>query len=367
MKKILSLILAAAMMLTIVPAFAETTGGEAGLSDLLGSLMGGSSEAGSGSGLSDLLGSLTGGSSEGSGSGLSDLLGSLMGGLGEGGIGSGLSALLNGALDKVLEKLPPKVSAILILLKNALKNEIAKIKNNSKIGELLKSLLGKIQGTRSAEGSEGSAVADLLGMLFGGSTGEMTDGDLDKWLEEYKNSPEYQDELARNATIEAHILDEFKDSLEAGDVQLICIGSGIDDQNEDGTYKYFRNLSLTNYTVEGKNLKMKNYANNVELLFLARNADGSYSITEAVSAEEGEKYAASIAAMAEKYGASLDTVNINLGLKEWAETYQMADFLRNHPEYEKIEYQGEFKTAEEMDAIASAALDAALADVDFSL
>ena len=65
-------------------------------------------------------------------------------------------------------------------------------------------------------------------------------------------------------------------------------------------------------------------------------------------------------------GSSLDTVNINLGEKEWAETFDLACFLREHPEYEKVEYQGELRTAEELDVIADAALDAALADVDFS-
>ena len=123
MKKILAMILALCMMLTMVPALAESTtpagsetpaseglageGGEgSGLGALLGGLMGGGKEGGSlsnliktlleklkesgiGAKLSALLGQLT------SGSGLSGLLGGLTGGNGEGS-GMDLSGLLGG-------------------------------------------------------------------------------------------------------------------------------------------------------------------------------------------------------------------------------------------------------------------------------
>ena len=172
--------------------------------------------------------------------------------------------------------------------------------------------------------------------------------------------------MARNAAIEAYILDEYRDLLEAGDVQIVCIGSGIDDMKEDGTYQYLRNFSLTNYTVDGTALKMKNYANNVELLYLAKDADGTYRVTEAVQAEEGEKYEASIAAMSEKYGTEKETVVINLKRKESAELYQTANFLRQHDEYDRAEYQGQYKTADELEALGDAAFEEALSGIDLS-
>ena len=78
MKKILSLVLAFAMLLTVEPTLAEsaeakTDSSKSGLSDALGSLFGGSSESGSGD-ISSMLSGLMGGSSEGGSADISSLL-----------------------------------------------------------------------------------------------------------------------------------------------------------------------------------------------------------------------------------------------------------------------------------------------------
>jgi hypothetical protein len=332
MKKAISMILAVMMFLAMVPAFAE------------------SAETSAGDGKN----------------GLADLLNGLISELGS---------------EQGNEK-AEEVSEALSALKNKLKENLSRAKDDKKISEILDGLADKLSGALTSEeaggsgllaklaeglGKEGGAgLESLLGALLGSDSGEMTDEEWEKMLEEYYNSPEYQDVLKREAAIQDHILKEYQDTLEAGDVQFICIGSGLDDETEDGGYKYLRYLSLTNFTLDGADLKMKNYAGCPELLVLVKQEDGSYQITEAVRAEDGENYAASITAMSEKYGASIDTVNLNLGEKDWAEAFDLAYFLREHSEYEKAEYQGELRTAEELDAIADAALDAALADVDFS-
>ena len=99
MKKILAMILALCMMLTMVPALAESTtpaGSETpaseGLGALLGGLMSGAGEGGEGSGLGALLGGLMGGGKEGGS--LSNLIKTLLEKLKESGIGAKLSALL---------------------------------------------------------------------------------------------------------------------------------------------------------------------------------------------------------------------------------------------------------------------------------
>ena len=327
-KKTLSLIMALILLLSVAPAFAETAGTasddiKTGLTNLLAGLE------------SELTGGENGKLSEE----LSSLKDLLKNKLSEANADAKLSEILHSAADRIAAALTSGAG------------------ENSGILKLLKEGLSK-------EG--GPELESLMGALFAGGSEDLSDEEWDKMLEEYYNSPEYQDVLAREAAIREYIVNEYGDTLEAGDVQFICIGSGLDDVKEDGTYQYLRNLSLTNYTVDGANLRMKNYAGNVEMLYLAKQDDGTYQVTEAVQAEDGENYAASIAAMSEKYGASLETVNINLGEKEWAEAFDLACFLREKPEYEKVEYQGELRTAEELDVIADAALDAALADVDFS-
>lgn len=327
-KKTLSLIMALILLLSVVPAFAETAGT----------------------------------ASDDTKTGLIDLL-------------TGLENELTGGEDG-------KLSEELSSLKDLLKNKLSEAMDGAKLSEILHSVADRISDALSSgngettgilkllkEGltkEEGPELEALMGALFGSGSEELSDEEWEKMLEDYYNSPEYQDVLSREAAIQEYIVNEYRDTLEAGDVRFICIGSGIDDVKEDGTYQYLRNLSLTNYTVDGTSLRMKNYAGNAELLYLAKQEDGTYRVTEAIQAGDGENYEASIAAMSEKYGASLETVKINLGEKEWAETFDLACFLREHPEYEKVEYQGELRTAEELDVIADAALDAALADVDFS-
>ena len=328
MKKMLSLMIALILLLSVAPAFAETAGT----------------------------------ASDNTKTGLADLL-------------AGLENELTGGGDG-------KLAGELSSLKDLLKNKLSEAMDSAKLSEILHSVAGRVSGALSSVSGENSVILKLLkeglsreggpelealmGALFGSGSEELSDEEWEKMLEDYYNSPEYQDVLTREAAIQEYILNEYRDTLEAGDVQFICIGSGLDDVKENGTYQYLRNLSLTNYTADGANLRMKNYAGNAELLYLAKQEDGTYQVIEAIQAEDGENYASSIAAMSEKYGASLDTVNINLGEKEWAETFDLACFLREHPEYEKVEYQGKLRTAEELDVIADAALDAALADVDFS-
>lgn len=328
MKKMLSLMIALILLLSVAPAFAETAGT----------------------------------ASDNTKTGLADLL-------------AGLENELTGGGDG-------KLAGELSSLKDLLKNKLSEAMDSAKLSEILHSVAGRVSGALSSVSGKNSGILKLLkeglsreggpelealmGALFGSGSEELSDEEWEKMLEDYYNSPEYQDVLTREAAIQEYILNEYRDTLEAGDVQFICIGSGLDDVKENGTYQYLRNLSLTNYTADGANLRMKNYAGNAELLYLAKQEDGTYQVIEAIQAEDGENYASSIAAMSEKYGASLDTVNINLGEKEWAETFDLACFLREHPEYEKVEYQGELRTAEELDVIADAALDAALADVDFS-
>ena len=401
MKKILSLVLALAMLLTVVPALAEsaeakTDSSKSGLSDALGSLFGGSSEGESSAGLSDALGSLfgsssesgsgdissmlsglMGGSSEGGSADISSLLGGLLGGSSSGGSGSGLSSLLGsltgssgeGLLSSLLGSLnSSKFSALISTLKDLLLSAVSNASGSS-ISSLLSGLMNRFSGSRSAgegEAQSASSAGEILGLLLGGISEDTTDEEWAQWLEEYHNSPEYQEEQARKAVLEAYVLDEYKDVLDPGDVQLVCFGAGIDDLMEDGTAKYLRYFSLTNYKADGKNLKELNYSGNTELIYLAKNAEGKYEVKEAIPAEEGEKYYDSVKALSEKYGAELDTVTVNLGRKESAEVYSLAWYLREHPEYEKAEYQGELKTADELDVIYEELLTEALKDIDFS-
>ena len=195
-----------------------------------------------------------------------------------------------------------------------------------------------------------STVLSLIGMF----SGESSEGST--YMEEMNN---------RNETIHAYTIDRFKDTLEPGDVQVIGMLSIL---NEDfDTHKTIAWISLANYTVEGSDLKLKNYASSVEYLEFEVDENLNFTVSEAVPAEEGENYSASVDALCERLGVSREKFDhdFNRIEIEWEETYQMMDLMEQHPEYERIEYQGEMKTADEIAAINETLMDEGFA-IDFA-
>ncbi len=188
-----------------------------------------------------------------------------------------------------------------------------------------------------------STVFSLINMLSGESSG----GDS-TYMQEMDN---------RNKTINAYVINKYKDTLEPGDLQTIGMISILNEEYD--TRKTVAYISLANYTVEGKDLKQKNFANSVEYLEFDVDENLNFTVSEAIPAEEGENYSASIDALCERLGverARFDSACSQLEI-EWEETYEMMDLLETHPEYERIEYQGEMKTIDEMRAINGALFD----------
>ena len=421
MKKILSLILALCMFLAVVPAVAETAeevpaedGGLGGLSELLGGLGGEGSEGG----LSDMLGGLLGGDgSEGSEGGLGSLFGGLMGKLSDLGGSLNLSGLFSTLKEKLAGLKDVDLKAIIELLKGklvGLKSSLSgllggltggsdgttKSAEGEEVGDLsaLSGLLGGLLGgsdgtTESAEGeagasesgdlsslsgllggllggtgegesTDGSGAADLIGGILGSLTGDGTDAgsSFDKLIEEYYASPEYQDSLARDEALKVYLNEEYQDLLEAGDVQIISknVVTGSEEGDPNVRLGYY---GLANYTVDGTDLKLKNFVGNTELLTYAKQDDGTFKVVDAVVADEGEKAEASIEKMLETVGLTMDDYNTSMSMNTWSGLYDMVAFLDAHPEYERIEFQGELKTRDELDALADAEMEALLSSL----
>ena len=152
----------------------------------------------------------------------------------------------------------------------------------------------------------------------------------------------------REAVLQQYIIDEYKDALEPGDVQMVCYTS-ISNEDEDLRY-VLGFFSLSNYTAEGKDLKLKNYMGNVEYLVFDMDEEFNFTLAEACQAEEGDEYSSSIDALCEKLHVSREDFDFaNSALeRDWEEATRMMYFLENHPEYERIEYYGELKTYDEM-------------------
>ena len=48
----------------------------------------------------------------------------------------------------------------------------------------------------------------------------------------------------------------------------------------------------------------------------------------------------------------METVQARLESKDWLDTLSLIAFMDGHPQYERIEYQGELKTLEEINKIS---------------
>jgi len=363
MKKFLSLILAIAMMMTIVPALAETGTEAGGLSSLL-------------SGLGDSSGESSGESS-GDTSSLTGLLGGLLGG----GSGLDLSTLgktlvqklkdklgdLKGVdLDAIVSGLKDKLGGLLGGLKDKLggltksgTDETTTTETGESSGDMssLTSLLGGLGESSGETGATGETsdadILSLLGGLLGGSEGEgegTEDIDLDSFLESFKLSEEYQEYVARYAAIQEHLNLEHAEGLPAGDEQVMSLSEIYDSNVPDNPDVIFGLFTLMNYkkSEDGKELKALNSAGSVEILTLEKQEDGTFRVLEAATARD-EDFEADLKVLCETYGTTTASYE---EAKKWQIFDLVADlysFMAGHPEYEKIEFQGEMLSAEDLD------------------
>ncbi len=361
MKKLLSLILAIAMMMTIVPALAETGTEAGGLSSLL-------------SGLGDSSGESSGESS-GDTSSLTGLLGGLLGG----GSGLDLSTLGKTLVQKLKDKLGDLKGVDLDAIVSGLKDKLGGLLGGlkDKLGDLTKSGaeettttetgessgdmssltsllggLGESSGETGATGETSDAdILSLLGGLLGGSEGEGTeDIDLDSFLESFKLSEEYQEYMARYAAIQEHLNLEHADGLPAGDEQVMSLSEIYDSNVPDNPDVIFGLFTLMNYkkSEDGKELKALNSVGSVEILTLEKQEDGTFRVLEAATARD-EDFEADLKVLCETYGTTTASYE---EAKKWQIFDLVADlysFMVGHPEYEKIEFQGEMLSAEDLD------------------
>ena len=385
MKKLLSLILAIAMMMTIVPALAETGTEAGGLSSLLSGLGDSSGESsGDTSSLTGLLGGLLGG---GSGLDLSalgktlvqklkDKLGDLKG-VDLDAIVSGLKDKLGGLLGGLKDKLggltksgaeettttetgdsSGDMSSLTSLLgglgESSGETGATGETSDADILSLLGGLLGGETGTTGETGSASDLEAlMMLGSLLGGSEGEgegTEDIDLDSFLESFKLSEEYQEYVARYAAIQEHLNLEHAEGLPAGDEQVMSLSEIYDSNVPDNPDVVFGLFTLMNYkkSEDGKELKALNSAGSVEILTLEKQEDGTFRVLEAATARD-EDFEADLKVLCETYGTTTASYE---EAKKWQIFDLVADlysFMAGHPEYEKIEFQGEMLSAEDLD------------------
>jgi 2-hydroxy-3-keto-5-methylthiopentenyl-1-phosphate phosphatase len=118
------------------------------------------------------------------------------------------------------------------------------------------------------------------------------------------------------------------------------------------------NMIQNNYRMDDENqLWLVDSSEDVILFTHERGQDGGYSIKDAVFAEKGDNYMSSVEALLIETGESVDDLEETLETSRVFVLYDLKDYLKEHPEVKGIEYEGEIRTAEELDQIWNVKLD----------
>ena len=207
--------------------------------------------------------------------------------------------------------------------------------------------LGQVTGmiTNEDGGINLDSVLSLLGTLGGGFGGN-------SYITEIENE---------KAAVDAYYLEKYQDQIAEGDVPIVYNTGAI---NYDiGPAKTIVYLRLVVYTPDGADLKQKFYADSVELLSFDVDENLNYTLAEAKAAEPGDNLEANITALCEELGITYDDFYLYYDPIEiaWGWSYHLEEFLEANPEYERIEYEGELKTLDEIVQISNEYLDLSMA------
>ena len=166
----------------------------------------------------------------------------------------------------------------------------------------------------------------------------------------------------RNAIIDSekeYVIEHNSGLMESGDVQIVA--SDVyheDDDYEQEEFRMLSNMIQNNYRMDDENqLWLVDSSEDVVLFTHERNQDGGYSIKDAVFAEKGDNYMSSVEALLIETGESVDDLEETLETSRVFVLYDLKDYLKEHPEVKGIEYEGEIRTAEELDQIWNVKLD----------
>lgn len=176
---------------------------------------------------------------------------------------------------------------------------------------------------------------------------------------------EAEEEIGAQAqeAIREYIKKKNADTLEAGDAQVVILNVAQPLVQADGTAKVIGYYTQQNYVLDGKDYKFLCSATDMMVVTIAKNADGLWEAVSHAAAEDGEGYAASVAALCEEVGFTTDDLASATAfgtLSEQAELYTLMDA---HPDVERIEYNGEMVSGAQLKEMLNDAINALMAQM----
>ena len=187
----------------------------------------------------------------------------------------------------------------------------------------------------------------LLERILGSADFEKDDplpfASLDEYLEVYNGIKNLEDDYIREHNAE---------SMEAGDVQIVASNSLADEEIDEDQARRLACVIQNNYRIDEENqLRLVSSSEDVVLFTHQKDQDGNYLVTDAEFAEKGENYDSSIQALNLKMDDPSDELQEDLEASRIMVAYDLKEYLEEHPEVKGIEFEGEIRTAEELDEI----------------
>ena len=195
------------------------------------------------------------------------------------------------------------------------------------------------------------AVKMLATSLFAGG-GDEADGEAEEEIG-----------VQAQEAIKEYILKKNADVLEAGDAQVVILNVAQPLVQEDGTAKVIGYYTQQNYVLDGKDYKFLCSATDMMVVTIAKNADGLWEAVSHAAAEDGEGYAASVAALCEEVGFTTDDLAAATAFGTLSEQAELYTLMEAHPEVERIEYNGEMVTGAELKDMLNEAINALMAQM----
>ena len=229
---------------------------------------------------------------------------------------------------------------------------------NDSDSELYQGLEGLESLAGMVIGEDGSVDTQMIEGLIGSFFGDASSSDMESVDEGEEDGDEDEEEAAdffdvysdeAYEAIDQHLMEETSEYMEEGDETIISKTIAWAETDEDGTIYILGYFLVTNYDADGKDLVMKNAAGNTEFLKLTLNEKGTLDVTDFQVSEDGTGYLESVEAMCETAGITTDEFFNALSFSDGTDIAEMINFLDNHPEYERIEFQGEARTKKELE------------------
>ena len=141
------------------------------------------------------------------------------------------------------------------------------------------------------------------------------------------------------------------------DAQALYLNAPLPLLHDDGFVKVICQFKQENFKLEGKDFKLANSTEDFILVLFQSDKDGNWSIKGSLLADKGAGREASIEALCAEAGYSAEDL---YGMAMWdlVKQYELTEVMKNHPEAERIEYNGTMVTGAELNDMFNTSLKA---------